>query len=58
MDTMGLRASIRNGTELCSLGIHQQTMRDFVGGIRESGLTTSLSERDAAFGDYRTGDSR
>lgn len=54
MDAMGLRAAIRQGTELCALGIHQPTMREFVGGIRESGLTEALSERDRAFGDYRT----
>ena len=32
-----------------------QAMRDFVGNIREKGLTSALSERDAPFGDYRTG---
>ena len=54
MDIMGLRAGIRAGTELCALGVHTQTMRDFVGAAREKGLTTALQERDAPFGDYRT----
>ena len=55
MDAMGLRAGIRAGTELCALGTHTNTMRQFVGAAREKGLTTALQERDAPFGDYRTG---
>ena len=54
MDTMGLRAGIRAGTELCALGTHAETMREFVGAAREKGLTDALQERDAPFGDYRT----
>ncbi|MDZ4826557.1 MAG: enoyl-CoA hydratase-related protein [Actinomycetota bacterium] len=54
MDIMGLRAGIRAGTELCALGTHTQTMRDFIGTAREKGLTTALQERDKPFGDYRT----
>ena len=37
MDAMGLRAGIRAGTELCALGTHTQTMREFVGADREQG---------------------
>lgn len=55
MDTMGLRTSIRNGTELCSLGIHQETFTRFIDGMHRDGLTQALSERDEPFGDYRTG---
>ncbi len=54
MEHMGMRAGIRAGTELCALGIHTQAMADFVGSIRKKGLTTTLSERDSKFGDYRT----
>src|SRR3954451_23874967 len=53
MDHMGLRQGIRAGTELCALGTHTQAMADFTKNIQEKGLTTALSERDAAFGDYR-----
>jgi enoyl-CoA hydratase len=55
MDAMGMRAGIRAGTELCALGTHTQAMRDFVGNIRDKGLTGALTERDEPFGDYRTG---
>ena len=41
MDAMGMRAGIRAGTELCALGTHTQAMRDFVGNIRDKGLTDS-----------------
>ena len=54
MEYMGMRSGIRAGTEMCALGTHTQAMRDFVGNIREKGLTSALSERDAPFGDYRT----
>jgi enoyl-CoA hydratase len=54
MDVMGLRAAIRSGTELCALGIHQQSMREFVDYARSHGLTEALQRRDAPFGDYRT----
>ena len=54
MDAMGMRAGIRAGTEICALGIHQPTMTKFIGKMRSEGLTTTLQERDAPFGDYRT----
>ena len=54
MDQMGMRAGIRAGTELCALGTHTQAMRDFTGNVRDKGLTGALSQRDQAFGDYRT----
>jgi enoyl-CoA hydratase len=54
MDTMGLRAAIRSGTELSALAVHQATFQQFMASAREGGLTKALSERDGSFGDYRT----
>jgi enoyl-CoA hydratase len=54
MDHMGLRHSIRAGTELCSLGTKQPSFQEFIEGMRAKGLTAALQERDAPFGDYRT----
>jgi enoyl-CoA hydratase/carnithine racemase len=54
METMGLRTAIRLGTEICALGIHQPTMRQFVSEISSGGLTGALSKRDEPYGDYRT----
>ena len=53
MDHMGLRQGIRAGTELCAIGTHTKAMAEFTKNIAEKGLTTALSERDEAFGDYR-----
>ncbi|MGV3759295.1 MAG: enoyl-CoA hydratase-related protein [Actinomycetota bacterium] len=54
MDHMGLRQSIRAGTDLCALGIHQESFQVFIEKMRTQGLTKALSERDEPFGDYRT----
>ena len=54
MDHMGLRHSIRAGTDLCALGIHQESFGVFLGEMREKGLTAALQHRDEPFGDYRT----
>ena len=54
MDHMGLRQSIRAGTDLCALGIHQESMQTFVRDMRTKGLTAALQQRDEPFGDYRT----
>lgn len=54
MEVMGIRSGIRAGTELCALGTHTQAMAEFVGQIREKGLTTALSDRDEPYHDYRT----
>jgi enoyl-CoA hydratase len=56
MDTMGLRAAIRAGTELSALAVYQPTFKEFIASTRERGLTKALTQRDQAFGDYRTGD--
>jgi len=58
MEVMGLRTAIRAGTELCALGTHQRSLREFVGRIGERGLTGALDERDGKFGDYRTAESQ
>jgi enoyl-CoA hydratase len=55
MDAMGLRAAIRAGTELCALGTKTETFETFIDKMRSEGLTKALQERDAPFGDYRTG---
>lgn len=54
MEVMGLRTGIRQGTELCALGVHQESMREFIGNVREKGLTATLTERDKPYDDYRT----
>ncbi len=54
MEIMGLRTGIRAGTELCALGIHTDSMKEFLGSIKDKGLTEALSDRDGAYGDYRT----
>lgn len=55
MDAMGMRAAIRQGTELCALGTKAATFEAFISQTRERGLTGALSDRDAPFGDYRSG---
>jgi hypothetical protein len=54
---MGIRASIRSGTELSALATHSRATREFVERIGSDGLTGALTERDTPFGDYRTSDS-
>jgi enoyl-CoA hydratase len=58
MEIMGLRSSIRAGTELSALATHTESMKKFVSGIQSSGLRSALDERDAPFGDYRTSEPR
>jgi len=54
MDHMGLRHSIRAGTDICALGIHQESFEVFLDEMRSKGLTAALQHRDEPFGDYRT----
>ncbi len=54
MEIMGLHTRIRAGSELCALGTHTRTLAEFIAKSREKGLTATLQERDAPFGDYRT----
>jgi enoyl-CoA hydratase len=58
MEIMGLRTAIRAGTELCALGTHQKSLRDFVVNAQTKGLTSALSDRDGQFGDYRTSEAQ
>jgi enoyl-CoA hydratase len=55
MEIMGLHTGIRAGSELCALGTHQKSMHEFLAATREKGLKDALQDRDAPFGDYRTG---
>jgi len=58
MEVMGLRQGIRQGTELCSLAIHQKSFGEFISqtGAGSGKLTSALQKRDEKFGDYRTSD--
>ena len=56
MEVMGIRASIRSGTELSALATHSRATRAFVDRIGSDGVTGALTERDTPFGDYRTSD--
>ena len=58
MEVMGLRPSIRAGTELCALATHTESMQEFMADIQASGLTDTLTKRDTPFGDYRTAEAR
>ncbi len=57
MEVMGMRDGLRQGTEICTLAMHQPTFKEFLkateGGTK---LTSALQERDEKFGDYRTKD--
>ena len=56
MDAMGFRQGIRQGTELCTLAIHQPSFQEFINqtGKGAGKLTSALQKRDEKFGDYRT----
>lgn len=53
MDLMGMRAAIRQGTEIQALAFHTKSTRAHFKEL-SSGLTDALSKRDGKFGDYRT----
>ena len=53
MEVMGMRASLRAGTELCALGAQTATFQAFMED-RAAGLTAALTRRDTPFADYRT----
>jgi enoyl-CoA hydratase len=59
MEAMGLRAGLRQGTEICTLATHQASFHQFMaateGGTK---LTDALQQRDEKFGDYRTSDDK
>jgi len=54
MEVMGIRAALRAGTELCTLGTHQASFHAFMEQREQQGLTKALQNRDEKFGDYRT----
>ena len=54
MEAMGMRAGLRAGTELHSLGWHTPASRAYMGRLRQN-VTEALTARDGAFSDYRTG---
>ena len=54
MEIMGLRTAIRSGTEICALGIEQESFKKFVDEELPKGLTQALQKRDEPFGDYHT----
>jgi len=56
MEVMGIRQSIRLGTELSALATHTETFQKFIANVHGQGLTGALTERDTPFGDYRTGE--
>ncbi len=53
MDLMGMRAAIRQGTEIQALAFHTKSTRAHFKELA-GGLTDALSKRDGKFGDYRT----
>jgi enoyl-CoA hydratase len=53
MEIMGLRAAIRAGAEIQALALTTPSSRETFANVRRN-LTEGLSQRDAAFGDYRT----
>lgn len=53
MDAMGIRAGLRAGTEMQQLATYTATTQAHLKELRE-GLTQALSNRDKAYGDYRT----
>jgi len=58
MEAMGMRAAIRAGTELQALAFQTEPSKAYMSRFRRDGASVSglLSERDAAFGDYRERD--
>jgi len=55
MDVMGIRAGIRATAEIQALGFHQRSSIEYMEGFATKGVSANLSQRDAAFGDYREG---
>ena len=53
MEAMGIRTGIRATAEIQALGFHQKSSMDYMQSFATKGVTAALSQRDAAFGDYR-----
>ncbi len=60
MEIMGLRAAIRAGTDLQALAFQTESSKAYMSRFRRDGQSVSqlLSERDAAYGDYRERDGK
>jgi enoyl-CoA hydratase len=58
MEIMGMRAALRAGTEIQALGFHQKSAREYFKTLMGGPLTRALDARDAAFGDYRTAETK
>jgi enoyl-CoA hydratase len=56
MEAMGIRNGIRATAELQALGFHQPPSVEYLKRFTEVGVAQALSDRDAAFKDYRTAD--
>jgi enoyl-CoA hydratase len=54
MEAMGMRDGMRATADINALGFHQRSSREYFAQFSK-GVTTALSERDKAFGDYREG---
>ena len=52
MEIMGMRAAIRAGTEIQTLGFHQKSAMAYLKKMSED-VNRALEERDKAFGDFR-----
>ena len=57
MEIMGMRAAMRAGTEIQTLGFHTRSTREYLKSFAQ-GVTHALNERDSQFGDYRTSKSK
>lgn len=53
MEAMGIRTGIRATAEIQALGFHQPASREYLASFAQRGVRGALSDRDAAFGDYR-----
>jgi len=53
MEAMGIRTGIRATAEIQALGFHQKSSMEYMQSFATKGVTAALSQRDAAFGDYR-----
>ena len=53
MEISGIRAGVRATAEIQALGFHQQSSMEYMRSFAEKGVSAALSDRDAAFSDYR-----
>ncbi len=53
MEAQGIRTGIRATAEIQALGFHQPPSIEYLQSFAKVGVSKALSERDAAFNDYR-----